>query len=256
MASTGVVKIKRAGGAFTIEPTINAGDDCNCGSASNTNSVESLLGLNSVVRIELDGSGAGADTHGLSFNSGGGSEVRGLVVNRFARSGIRLVVFNGDNTVVAGNLIGTDASGTVDLGNGAQGVLLEGLIDGNSIGGTAAADRNLISGNNLDGVVVGDGSSLTQILGNLIGTDITGARDLGNSRDGVSLPNNNFHSVGNVIGGAVAGSRNIISGNDNTGIQLFSGQRDRLLKRALRCEAMALEAELHELFRRGRGDTN
>ena len=172
------------------------------------------------------------DLHGLSIGAGSGSEIRGLVLNRFANSGIRVIANTGDAIVVAGNFLGTDVSGTVDLGNGGQGLLLEGLTDSNRVGGTTPADRNLISGNNGDGILVGDGSSFNQVSGNLIGTDITGTRDLGNSRDGVLLPNNNFDTNNNVIGGSVAGSRNIISGNDDAGVSLTSGQR-RLLNNVI-----------------------
>ena len=198
------------------------------GAQPNTNPVESLRGLNVVLRIELDGSEAGTEAHGLTIGGAGSTEVRGLAVNRFARSGIRLVVFNGGNNMIAGSIIGTDVSGTVDVGNGEQGVFLEGLTSGNRIGGTAPADRNLVSGNNGNGIQLGDGTSLSLVQGNLLGTDVTGTRDLGNSRSGVELPNNNSDTVGNVIGGTAAGSRNVISGNNDAGVTLSSGQR-RLL---------------------------
>jgi hypothetical protein len=86
------------------------------GASVNTNSVESKLGLNAVLRIELDGTSAGAAADGLTLSGGSsGSTLRGLVVNRFTRAGVYLVFSN--SHVVEGNLIGTDASGTVDLGN-------------------------------------------------------------------------------------------------------------------------------------------
>lgn len=206
------------------------------GASPNTNTVDSMLGLNTVARVELDGSVAGADVHGLNIGFGN-SEIRGLVINRFTRGGIRLVFsFSGtNNNVIAGNLIGTDVSGMVDLGNGASagdffnksGVVLE-TAHFNRFGGTAPADRNLISGNGGSGIALGDGSSFNQVQGNLIGTDITGTRNLGNSRSGVENNTNNAVSDSNVIGGVVAGSRNIISGNDFAGIHASTGQANRL----------------------------
>ena len=57
--------------------------------------------------------------------------------------------------MIEGNFIGTDATGTVALPNGASGfggiVLLAG--ENNTIGGMTPAARNLISGNIGDGVV-------------------------------------------------------------------------------------------------------
>ena len=110
---------------------------------------------------------------------------------------------------VIGNYIGTDASGTQDLGNSLQGVY---IVDApnNTIGGTTAGVRNVISGNSLVGVdIVGAGATGNRVMGNYIGTDASGTQDLGNTATGVSI----FHAPNNTIGGTTAGARNIISGN-------------------------------------------
>ena len=52
--------------------------------------------------------------------------------------------------MVQGNFIGTDVSGTTALGN-RDGVYIQ-SSNGNTIGGTTAGARNVISGNNRDGV--------------------------------------------------------------------------------------------------------
>ena len=52
----------------------------------------------------------------------------------------------------------------------------------NTIGGTAAGARNVISGNGSDGVVFIDGSATGNLVaGNYIGTDVTGTMALGNA---------------------------------------------------------------------------
>ena len=59
-----------------------------------------------------------------------------------------------------------------------------------TIGGTTAAARNVISGNVGLGVGIGDGGpNITgnRVIGNYIGTDKTGTKDLGNSSDGLSI---------------------------------------------------------------------
>src|SRR5205814_3595386 len=77
--------------------------------------------------------------------------------------------------VVAGNFIGTDLSGTLDLGNAADGVLIRFGATLNTIGGTTAAARNVISGNNVAGVQVQDaGTNSNVIAGNFIGTNPAG----------------------------------------------------------------------------------
>ena len=78
--------------------------------------------------------------------------MRGLVINRFGRDGIFIAGFN--TNIIEGNFIGTDLSGTEDLGNGNNGV---GILDSgnNMIGGATPEARNLISGNKEAGVFIG-----------------------------------------------------------------------------------------------------
>ena len=62
-------------------------------------------------------------------------------------------MFSGTGNVIEGNFIGTDANGTADLGNGGSaGVFLSSEND-DLIGGPLPAARNLISGNEGDGVL-------------------------------------------------------------------------------------------------------
>jgi CSLREA domain-containing protein len=73
---------------------------------------------NAVLTIELDGANAGASVTGLTV-SAVASNVKGLVVNRFTSDGLSL---SGGNGTISGNFIGTDVSGTLDLGNGGHGI--------------------------------------------------------------------------------------------------------------------------------------
>ncbi|NIN66028.1 MAG: right-handed parallel beta-helix repeat-containing protein, partial [Anaerolineae bacterium] len=82
---------------------------------------------------------------------------------------------------VSGNYIGTDATGSVDLGNGNHGVFIFGGAQANVIGGDTPGERNIISGNEYDGVLIsGSGTTSNTVSGNYIGTDASGALDLGN----------------------------------------------------------------------------
>ena len=87
------------------------------------------------------------------------------------------------------NYIGTDVTGTLDLGNGVFGVVI-GDSSSNDIGGTPPGAGNLISGNDASGIRIetyGGVASGKPIQGNYIGTDATGTLDLGNSQHGVHL---------------------------------------------------------------------
>ena len=103
--------------------------------------------------------------------------------------------------LVQGNFIGTDVTGTVDLGNTIYGVLLSG-VPSNTIGGTTAGARNVISGNDRDGVRILAGATGNLVQGNFIGTDVTGTAALANSFNGVRI---SFGASNNTIGGTAPG---------------------------------------------------
>ncbi len=86
------------------------------------------------------------------------------------------------------------------------------------IGGAKPALRNVISGNNNQGVLLDDGASGNLVDGNYIGTDITGSNRLGNNGGGVVLDD----APQNTIGGSASGAGNLISGNGNDGVQVSS----------------------------------
>jgi len=129
------------------------------------------------------------------------------------------VFIRGAGSKVQGNYIGTDITGTLALGNNGNGVTAG---EGALVGGTVPEARNIISANGSFGNVAlginGSGAAAT-VQGNYIGTDVTGTRSLGNLSNGINISSNN-----NIIGGLVAGARNVISGN-SAGIVIsgFSG---------------------------------
>src|SRR5207237_577292 len=119
--------------------------------------------------------------------------------------------------LVQGNYVGTDVTGTVALGNHAQGVAIINT-PGNTVGGTTALARNVISGNRRDGVFIWQaGASGNHVQGNLIGTDVSGANRLGNNTTGVFIA-----APGNIIGGVTPAERNVISATNGAGVFLFS----------------------------------
>ena len=163
-----------------------------------------------ILLIELSGARVvGADADGLSI-AAGNSTVRGLAIGGFVNgptAGAAAIALNtnGDN-LIEGDFIGTDASGKIGDGN-ATGVDIIGGT-GNTIGGTSAAARNVISANQGSGVRVDlFVASGTLVQGNSIGTDATARTLLGNGVAGVDL-----------AGSSVMVSRNVISGNAQNGV--------------------------------------
>jgi hypothetical protein len=143
-------------------------------------------GTNAKLMIELDG--AEAFGSGLDFEAGGsGSTIRGLVINRFANQGINVGGPSDPFTDfrIVGNFVGTDPSGTTALPNQGDGIEMD--ASNSVVGGSKPAQRNLISGNDVDGLSVsGDAKDVT-IRGNFVGTEANGVGALGNLFNGVDV---------------------------------------------------------------------
>jgi YVTN family beta-propeller protein/parallel beta-helix repeat protein len=104
---------------------------------------------------------------------------------------------NASGNIVKGNVIGLDAAGAA-RGNG-QGLTIDGATD-TVVGGTLAADRNVVSSNGVGIVIFTPGADNNLVRGNYIGTDLSGTLNRGNVGPGVSIQ---------------GGSDNIVSGNDS-----------------------------------------
>ena len=171
-------------------------------------------GFASTPLIEIDGQTQSYE--GLYLDTGSdGSTIKGLAINHFMRA---ILINTSSNNVVVGNFLGTDATGTVAKPNWA-GVATR--TSNNIIGGTSAADRNIISGNSVDGIQItgASGGSGNVVMGNYIGLDVTGTVDLGNTNQGVALYNG---AKDNIIGGTAAGAGNVISGNNGEGVRVVT----------------------------------
>lgn len=220
------VKTINVGGAgFGALPTITEpviiDGYTQAGASPNTRAV----GDDAKLTIELNGANAGSNAAGLFIGGAAGNcVIKGLVINNFSTRGIAI---GGDtfNNRIEGNFIGTDPTGTLDRGNGLEGVLLFDVAGQNVVGGTTPAARNVISGNGFPGISTSRGADANTIQGNYIGTDRSGTKKLGNSDNGIQI-----ESSSNIIGGTTAGARNVVSGNANAGVALLSpGEKNRVL---------------------------
>ena len=162
----------------------------------------------------------GNSIHGIEIAAGGRANIiERNVISANEGHGIALIDNGVDENIVLGNKIGTDVSGTAALGNTGNGIwILHGKS--NLVGGTTAADRNIISGNAEGVAILGTGATDNRVQGNYLGTDITGTIALGNNGSGVVIVEG---ASSNVIGTDSDGladttEGNLISGNDRPGV--------------------------------------
>ena len=180
--------------------------------------------------IELDGENAGSATSGINIRSPWNT-IRGLVINRFGRNGIYML---SSHNIVTGCYIGTDVTGmhstytvtdasgttTKSYANGwdtvhpGSGIYFGG--NDQTIGGTNPGDRNVLSGNIVDGIYIG-GSTNNIIEGNYIGVNASGNVALPNGQAGIGIGSG---ITGITIGGTTDSARNVISGNGSYGIDI------------------------------------
>ena len=123
----------------------------------------SAIGTNAVLLVELKGRVLEVRAHNCT--------IRGLVMNL----GSGISVREANVCTVVGNFIGTDASGTIDVG-GAGCTFID--SSAHQIGSADVADRNLLSGNGI-GVNLNNVTG-SRIQGNLIGSAVDGHSPIGN----------------------------------------------------------------------------
>ena len=216
--------------------------DRNLVTGNTSSNVLIQLSVNSTTRgnlIGTDVSGAGvlpANTNtGIALGTdSGGALIQGNVVGG-AVYGMNLGTAN-DSTFgasVLGNGVGTDLTGTIDLGNGVAGILIQGRQI--AVGGIGPGEGNVIAYNHGAGVLINYttiGTFDNPIRGNSIFSNGEGAIPSGISPLGIDLGNSGGFGEGgltlNDLGDADAGpNRNqnfpvitsAVSGGGNTTIQ-------------------------------------
>jgi len=152
---------------------------------------------------------------GVTISAGSGNLIgAGNVISGNLANGLFLTG-GANGNLVQGNAIGLSAAGTNALPNGLNGITFGGASS-NIVGGTVAAARNVISGNANNGVGILTLPDVQNVIvGNYIGTDVTGTKAVPNTLAGVLV-----QACSNFVGGVTAGSGNVISGNAQEGIYL------------------------------------
>jgi hypothetical protein len=203
--------------------------------------------------VVLDGRGGQAMFHGLEVDtpSEAAVVVEGLTLRGFGRSGLMVrgaghvvrnvtaadnaeegvlcqaantlvadcvlvnnshtgLLASGRNTTVQGCFVGVTRTGEV-RGNYDSGLLLLGACP--HIGGVLPSQRNIVSGNLGYGVFTARAAVDAVIEGNFVGIAATGITAVANAFDGLHL-----EGSGARVGDGTADARNIISGNQHSGV--------------------------------------
>ncbi|MFI5380620.1 MAG: beta strand repeat-containing protein, partial [Tepidisphaerales bacterium] len=220
------------GGDTEAERNIISGNSSDGVEFANASSADSFadslvkgnyIGVDVSGAIALGNSGNDVEVTGNPNASNGQLNFVGNTISGSGGDGIRLND-GANNVFIRGNYIGVDSTGAITLGangnplgNYGNGISILGSASNNTIGGTTADDRNIISGNRGDGVSTTDNmiwptGTGNSILGNYIGTDINGIYALVN----IAGAGNGVTSAGDRL--VIKG--NLISGNNGFGVEL------------------------------------
>jgi len=173
-----------------------------------------FIGTDSTGTVAMGNEEDGVEIQGSADNVVGGTgSGDGNVISGNGSDGIRIRDAGSTNNVVQGNFLGTDATGTMALGNAGDGI--EVSSPHTTVGGSDPAARNLCSGNTSAGIRFFGTTAGSVAQGNYVGTDVTGTAALGNGT-GVDMT---ADARGILIGGTAPGAGNVISGNV-TGVRI------------------------------------
>jgi len=164
------------------------------------------IGLDSAGTTSLPIGGACVYVPTSGNTIGGTTPAERNVLSGVTNRGIYFDGSNATGNLVKGNYIGTDATGNAGIGN-SSGITFYNA-SGNTVGGTTAAERNIISGNSTGIDMTGSGASNNVVMGNYIGTKTDGTGNLANGFYGIYIYGG-AHS--NIIGGTHSGEGNVIA---------------------------------------------
>jgi hypothetical protein len=175
------------------------------------------------IGTDLTGSSAQPNNNGIYMTTGAANNTVGgttaadrNVISGNTTTGVDINWSGTDGNVVLGNYIGVNAAGNAALANG-WGVSITSTAKNNTVGGTTAAARNVISGNANSGVYhTGTDATSNVVEGNYIGTDASGTLPIGNGTYGFDLSGADL-----TVGGTAAGAGNRIAYNGGPGVAIW-----------------------------------
>jgi hypothetical protein len=160
----------------------------------------------------------GIQVNGGDYTTIGGSTTQARnVVSGNKYDGILLISGDSTHNTVEGNLVGLNAQGTAKVPNGWYGIEVSGPDN--------VIKNNVSSGNGKDGIAFYLSSGIrNKCDGNLVGTDITGTKAMGNTGAGIVVTDN---ASNNLIG---TQQKNIVAANGWHGIGLYNNADNNQIK--------------------------
>jgi hypothetical protein len=183
--------------------------------------IGNTIGLNAAGNTALPNSSGIVVSTGSGVTIGGSAVGNGNVISSSNNHGITL---NNNSTgiEIQGNMIGLNAAGDTAFPNGSHGIFIESGSSNNTIGGSTPGERNVISGNNVDGISLDGAGTGNRISGNYIGTNAAGDATVPNGQYNISLVNGSDGTIigTNGDGSGDAGEGNVIAGHAVRGINI------------------------------------
>ncbi len=221
IAPAGILPMLRNPAGITIDGYTQPGASVNTDDAASR----------PVLKINVKGPGTTTTIEGLKLGSSFNT-IRGLALYNWRHAILADGSYSttgevGSNTIV-GDFICTDSTGTFrapNLDGGAAGIIFQHGAHDSAIGAPTPADRNVISGCAHRGVTMSfDGTTSNKVQNNIVGLAPDGSRGLGNRSHGLDV---NYSANDNLIGGTAPYEHNVVSGNDNEGIEVSHGSGNR-----------------------------
>jgi len=176
------------------------------------------------IGISNDGVGTGFPNggHGVLIDNSPDNDIGGTtanlrnIISNNLGSGVHIFGASSSDNLVQGNYIGTDVTGALGRQNDIHGIVLEECA-GNTVGGTTAGARNIVSGNNNANIILLDClSGGNTVQGNYVGLNAAGNATIAGAFSGINV----LRSPNSLVGGTVAGARNVVSGNGSYNIEV------------------------------------
>lgn len=179
--------------------------------------------------IGNDGTSPLPNTTGVEIDSGASFATIGGPNGATSRNvisgngvGVRIAGSGTKGNDLAGNYIGTDATGNSAISN-EDGVIIKEGAEENTLGGAGLAERNVCSGNRHKCVgIFGVGTKENRVEGNLIGTEVNGSAALGNGANDVQIGEG---ATKNTIGGS-GSARQVIAASLLDGVVITGSGTD------------------------------